>query len=228
MPPPVRGSVHWYDFGPIVGNELSGIRPALIVSNSELNRSLSVAIAVPMSSTVPPGRYLRNHVFIEAADSWASVRQIKTIDQSRLGERIATAGHEELEEMVEKVVQRLGKRRSAGAVRTSQGAEQIGAGTLMAVDFQDEHGSAERTEMLALDFNRGNEIAIAVEIERRTVPNSPVRIPIEVIGGLLEASALVHRVRSIDVGARDVHLTGHITEESLISVGKAFLATVDE
>ena len=85
MPPPVRGSVHWYDFGPIVGNELSGIRPALIVSNSELNRALSVATAVPMSSAAPPARYLRNHVFIEAAESWASVRQVKTIDQSQLG-----------------------------------------------------------------------------------------------------------------------------------------------
>ncbi len=228
MPPPVRGSVHWYDFGPIVGNELSGTRPALIVSNSELNRALSVAIAVPMSSTVPPGRYLRNHVFIDTANSWASVRQIKTIDQSRLGERIASAGPGELEEMVEKVVQRLGKRRSAGAIQTSQGAEQIGAGTLMAVDFQDEHGSAERTEMLALDFNRGNEIAMAVEVESRTTPNSPVRIPIEVVGDLRTASALVHRVRSIDVGARNVYVTGHVTEESLISTGKAFLATVDE
>ena len=70
--------------------------------------------------------------------------------------------------MVEKVVQRLGKRRSAGGIRTSQGAEQIGAGTLMAVSFHDEHGSAERTEMLALDFNRGNQIAMAVEVESRT------------------------------------------------------------
>ena len=181
-----------------------------------------------MSSTAPPGRYLRNHVFIEAAESWASVRQIKTIDQSQLGERIATAGSKELEEMVEKVVQRLGKRRSAGAIRTSQGEEQIGAGTLMAVDFHDEHGSAERTEMLVLDFNQGNEIAMAVAVESRTTPNSPVRIPIEVMDDFLIASALVHRVRSIDVGARDVQLTGHVTEESLISVGKAFLAAVDE
>ncbi len=228
MPPPVRGSVHWYDFGPIVGNELSGSRPALIVSNSELNRALSVAIAVPMSSTAPPGRYLRNHVFIETADSWASVRQIKTIDSSQLGDRIATAGPKELEEMVEKVVQRLGKRRSTGAIWMSQGEEQIGAGTLMTVDFHDEHGSAERTEMLVLDFNQGNEIAMAVAVESRTAPNSPVRIPIMVMDDFQTASALVHRVRSIDVGVRDVQLTGYVTEESLISVGKAFLAAVDE
>ena len=105
---------------------------------------------------------------------------------------------------------------------------QIGAGTLLAVDFHDEHGSAQRTEMLALDFNQGNEIAMAVEVESRTTPNSPVRIPIEVIDDSRAASALVHRVRSIDVGARNVRVAGYVTEESLISVGKAFLAAVDE
>ena len=98
----------------------------------------------------------------------------------------------------------------------------------MAVDFHDEHGSAERTEMLVLDFNQGNEIAMAVAVESRTTPNSPVRIPIEVMGNLQATSALVHRVRSIDVGVRNVQLIGYVTEESLISVGKAFLAAVDE
>ena len=130
-----------------------------------------------MSSAAPPGRHLRNHVFIETAESWASVRQIKTIDQSRLGDRIATAGADELEETVEILVQRLGKQNSAGAIQTPQGEEQIGVGTLAVVDFHDEHGSSQRTEMLVLDYNQGNDIVIAVEVEYRTAPNSPVRIP---------------------------------------------------
>ena len=227
MPPAIRGSVHWYDFGPVVGNELSGNRPALIVSNSELNHGLSVAVGLPMSSAAPPGRHLRNHVFIETAESWASVRQIKTIDQSRLGDRIATAGADELEETVEILVQRLGKQNNAGAIQAPQGEEQIGVGTLAVVDFHDEHGSSQRIEMLVLDYNQGNDIVIAVEVEYRTAPNSPVRIPIDVMDTSQSASALVHRVRSIDVGARSVHRTGAVSGESMMSVGQALLAALD-
>ena len=227
MPPAIRGSVHWYDFGPVVGNELSGNRPALIVSNSELNRGLSVAVGLPISSAAPPGRHLRNHVFIETAESWASVRQIKTIDQSRLGDRIATAGADELEETIEILVQRLGKQNNAGAIQTPQGEEQIGVGTLVVVDFHDDRGSTQHTEMLVLDYNQGNDIVIAVEVEYRTAPNSPVRIPIDVMDTSQSASALVHRVRSIDVGARSVHRTGVVSGESMMSVGQALLAALD-
>ena len=177
-----------------------------------------------MSSAAPPGRHLRNHVFIETAESWASVRQIKTIDQSRLGDRIATAGADELEETVEILVQRLA---SAGSLQTELNADQINAGSLITVDFHDEHGSAQRTEMLVLDYNQGNDIVIAVEVEYRTAPNSPVRIPIDVMDTSQSASALVHRVRSIDVGARSVHRTGAVSGESIMSVGQALLAALD-
>ena len=91
MPIAVRGSVHWYDYGPIVGNELSDRHPALIVSNTGLNRRLQVAIALPMSTTTPPDRHLQNYVLIEAAESWASVRQIKSVTQQKLGDKIAQA-----------------------------------------------------------------------------------------------------------------------------------------
>ena len=86
MPTPTRGKVHWYDFGPIVGSELSDERPALIISNSALNHTTTVAIAAPLSTTPPSTRHLRNHVFIEDAASWASVRQIKTVSQQELGD----------------------------------------------------------------------------------------------------------------------------------------------
>ena len=55
MPPALRGSIHRYDFGPSVGHELSGCRPALILSNTELNCNLTLAIAMPTSRT-PPGK----------------------------------------------------------------------------------------------------------------------------------------------------------------------------
>ena len=228
MPPAVRGSVYWYDFGPVVGNELSSHRPALIISNKELNRRLHVAIAIPMSTTVPPARYLRNHVYIAGSGSWASVRQLKTVDRRKLGDKIAYAEVDELETTVEILVERLSASRNrGGTVQTASGEEQITPGTLCTIDLRYEGDEVEAVEMLVLDYNHGNGMGIAVEVERRPAPNSPVRTPISVDGSSDPASALVHRVRSIDVPARIVDRTGMVDDASLIIAGRALLAAVD-
>ena len=227
MPPAVRGSVHWYDFGPVVGHELSGHRPALIISNTELNRRLHVAIAIPISTTAPPAMHLRNHVYITSSDSWASVRQIKTIDRRKLGDKIADAADDELETMVEILVERLSAERDRGGpVQTASGEERITPGTLCTFDFYFEN-VVEAVEMLLLDYNHGNGMGIAVEVERHSTPNSPVRTPINVEGFSDPASALVHRVRSIDVPDRIVGKTGVVNDTSLMTVGQALLAAVD-
>ena len=62
MAPALRGNIHWHDFGPVTGAELSGNRPALIVSNDFLNKSLTTAITVPTSKTRPQERFLRGCV----------------------------------------------------------------------------------------------------------------------------------------------------------------------
>ncbi len=228
MPPAVRGSVYWYDYGPVIGNELSGRRPALIISNTELNLQLSTAITIPMSSTIPSGRRLQNHAPVEAADSWASVRQIKAVDQRRLGAKIADATPHELERIWEILVARLDSRRNRpGTIQTPSGDEQIGPGTIWEVEFHAPDGSVLPAQMLVLDYNDGNKMAIAVEVEHRGSPDSPVLIPINMIGGTQPASALVHRVRSIDVEARTVSKTGVADEASLVSVGQALLSLID-
>ena len=39
MPSARQGDIHDYDFGPVIGAELSGRRPALIISTDEFNGS---------------------------------------------------------------------------------------------------------------------------------------------------------------------------------------------
>ena len=53
MPSAQQGDIHDYDFGPVIGADLSGRRPALIISNNKFNRSYGTAIALPMSRTMP-------------------------------------------------------------------------------------------------------------------------------------------------------------------------------
>ena len=220
MPPAIRGSVYWYDFGPLVGNELSGRRPALIISNSDLNRGLPVAIALPMSTSTHSARHLHNHVFIEAAGSWASVRQIKTIDRDKLGDKIAEASTIELEKVVEVLVERL-------ASASFAGAGPIETGMLLDVAFYDESDSSQTMRVLVLDYNRANGMAIVAEVENREASVSPVRKPVRIIGSSQPASALVHRVRSFDLQARTVHSIGTIDDASLTLIGKTLLSVLD-
>ena len=64
-----QGDIHWYDFGPVIGAELSDRRPALVVSNNAFNRAFGVAIALPMSRTMPAEGNRRQHVHVAASDS---------------------------------------------------------------------------------------------------------------------------------------------------------------
>lgn len=77
-------------------------------------------------------------------------------------------------------------------------------GSIFNVAFYEEGESVSDVTMLVLDYNMGNNMAIAVEVEDSQNPNSVVRIPIGIIGSSQPVSVLVHRVHSIDFGERDV------------------------
>ena len=80
MPSARQGDIHDYDFGPVIGAELSGRRPALIISHKGFNESYGTALALPMSSAMPPERYrTRRHVHVAGAASWASTRQVRAV-----------------------------------------------------------------------------------------------------------------------------------------------------
>ena len=133
-----------------------------------------------------------------------------------------------MEKAVEILVARLASRRSTqSTIPTGFGQERIQPGTILRVEFHDQDGSAQPKEMLVLDFNGANQMAIAVEVERNRSSNSPVRIPIGITGTLQPASALVHRVRSIDLGARTFTITGATQGHSLETVGRALLTEID-
>ena len=227
MPIAQRGGIYLYDFGPTIGNELSGRRPALIVSNTELNRRVSIAIAIPMTTTPPSARHYQNHVFITDSRSWASVRQIKAIEQQRLGRKIAEASAAELEKALEVLVARLASgRTNQGRLPMESGDEIVDLGTIWSIESVCNEGSSPPIEMLVLDYNNGNQLAIAVEVERGQARSSPVRIPIEIRGGSQMASALIHRVRSVDVSARALEKTGEASGEGMEAVGRGFLSLI--
>ena len=88
-----RGDIYYADLSPVVGSEQGGMRPVLIVQNDTGNRHSPTVIAAAITSQTGKAR-LPTHIEIAAQsyglsrDSVILLEQIRTIDKSRLRERM--------------------------------------------------------------------------------------------------------------------------------------------
>ena len=88
-----RGDIYYADLSPVVGSEQGGMRPVLIVQNDTGNRHSPTVIAAAITSQTGKAR-LPTHSEISAQsyglsrDSVILLEQIRTIDKSRLRERM--------------------------------------------------------------------------------------------------------------------------------------------
>ncbi|MGI6013349.1 MAG: type II toxin-antitoxin system PemK/MazF family toxin [Oscillospiraceae bacterium] len=88
-----RGDIYYADLSPVVGSEQGGLRPVLIVQNDTGNRHSPTVIAAAITSQIGKAR-LPTHIELEAKscgltrDSVILLEQIRTIDKSRLRERM--------------------------------------------------------------------------------------------------------------------------------------------
>lgn len=89
---PVRGDVHWVDFGASEGFAPQGVRPAVVVQNDIGNRFSNTSIVAGITT-----RYLgKDYPVVVVLPAQALPRpsavncaQVRTIDLARLGDRIA-------------------------------------------------------------------------------------------------------------------------------------------
>ena len=88
-----RGDIYYADLSPVVGSEQGGIRPVLIVQNDVGNRFSPTVIAAAITSQ----KYKTNlptHIRVNAdgcglaKDSIVLLEQVRTLDKSRLRERM--------------------------------------------------------------------------------------------------------------------------------------------
>ena len=88
-----RGDIYFADLSPVVGSEQGGMRPVLIVQNDTGNRHSPTVIAAAITSQTGKAR-LPTHIMLCAPDCGLSrdsvilLEQIRTIDKSRLRERM--------------------------------------------------------------------------------------------------------------------------------------------
>ena len=83
------------------------------------------------------------------------------------------------------------------------------------------------TTVLVLDYNAGNNLAITIEIEEREPrPDSPGDVPVTVPGSNGAVTALIQRVRTVDVGERDLTAAGRTLPESVGAVISRLLSMI--
>ena len=87
------GDIFYADLSPVVGSEQGGMRPVLIVQNDTGNKHSPTVIAAAITSQTGKAR-LPTHIELNAQsvglsrDSVILLEQIRTIDKSRLRERM--------------------------------------------------------------------------------------------------------------------------------------------
>ena len=88
-----RGDIYYADLSPVVGSEQGGVRPVLIVQNDVGNKHSPTVIAAAITSQTGKAK-LPTHIELQAQsvgltrDSVILLEQIRTIDKSRLKERM--------------------------------------------------------------------------------------------------------------------------------------------
>ncbi|MEA4833218.1 Endoribonuclease EndoA [bioreactor metagenome] len=103
-----RGDIYYADLSPVVGSEQGGIRPVVIVQNDIGNRHSPTVIAAAITSRTDKTR-LPTHIEVYAdkygleKDSVILLEQVRTIDKTRLKERM---GHLE-DDLMQKVNEAL-------------------------------------------------------------------------------------------------------------------------
>lgn len=91
-----RGDIYYADLSPVVGSEQGGLRPVLIIQNDVGNRYSPTVIAAAITSRVTKTP-LPTHIGVSGAscglakDSVILLEQVRTIDKTRLREKIGHA-----------------------------------------------------------------------------------------------------------------------------------------
>ena len=88
-----RGDVFFADLSPVIGSEQGGTRPVLVIQNDIGNRFSPTVIIAAITAQIQKAK-LPTHVEIDAKkygferDSVILLEQVRTIDKSRLTDRI--------------------------------------------------------------------------------------------------------------------------------------------
>ena len=98
-----RGDIYYADLSPVVGTEIGGLRPVVVLSNDKINGSAStVVVAAITSKMIKP-----NSLFVMFSgeniglvkDIVILLEQIRTLDKMRIKEKMGHIDDEKMKEV---------------------------------------------------------------------------------------------------------------------------------
>jgi len=107
----LRGDILWANLDPTQGNEQSGLRPVLVLSQNIFNERSGTIIGVALTSQEPRAGF---PLTLELSSrklpkkSWVKISQIRALSVKRLGARLGKASEEELDQVVEALNELIG------------------------------------------------------------------------------------------------------------------------
>ncbi len=109
----LRGDIIWGDLNPTKGNEQTGLRPVLVLSDDLFNLKSGTVIAVAITSQPPKVGFPLSLELLSKGlpkKSWVKIGQIRTLSVERLGKKLGTATPQELDQVIEGLNEILGVR----------------------------------------------------------------------------------------------------------------------
>lgn len=189
----LRGEVRRCDFGDEVGHELSGHRYGLVLSDAPFNREFDAAVVAPVTGSLPvlPHRW---HIPVCSEDSWAVVRQLRTVAASRLKRLSCTASLEQMEDVSHAVSRWLGEPSPV------VGYETVVPGSIYRAQIPGLISGVYESDVLVLDYSPGNCMAVVMVASVGDVGNSVPKVPFQMDGDDKMRVVHAHQMRTISDG----------------------------
>jgi mRNA interferase MazF len=96
---PKRGDIYWVSFDPSQGTEVQKTRPAVVISNDTFNKHLNRVIVAPITSNIKNIFDFDCAVTVQGKKGKVMLDQLRSIDKSRLNNRIESIDSEMLENL---------------------------------------------------------------------------------------------------------------------------------
>ncbi|MCF7929178.1 MAG: type II toxin-antitoxin system PemK/MazF family toxin [Spirochaetales bacterium] len=94
-----RYGVYWVHLDPVIGREMAKTRPAVVVSDNDMNRLLDTLVVCPITSRLHERWPSRIQITIEGRGGEIAVDQILTISKKRIGKKIHTLNAPNIEKL---------------------------------------------------------------------------------------------------------------------------------
>ena len=216
-----KGGVYPCRFGPILGRELSGQRHALILSNTDLHTASPVSIVARTSGQEPPKAERSWHRPVADADSWASIRQVKTVPSRLLGHAnpAGFANGDESKDIRQRMSWHLFAAARSIRLNFAGGQTLVHPGSLLTIN-PGEIGGNEELKVVAGSC-RTDGVANVFVVSDRPRTRSTLTIDLDSPGGPL--TVLTHQIRSVDLTCRLLSVDGILEFRSVIATKKRFM-----